>query len=96
MIGGGRGIRTPGRLAPTQPFQGCTIDHSDIPPIEKCAYYTILNRTFQGKMKGFIIPKVAVVWRGVVLRLNAFFAIISRMIFRNRFVIFINQKKGEK
>ena len=31
--GGGGGIRTPGGLAPTQPFQGCTIDHSDTPPV---------------------------------------------------------------
>ena len=31
--GGGGGIRTPGGVAPTQPFQGCTIDHSDTPPI---------------------------------------------------------------
>ena len=32
-IGGGGGIRTPGGVAPTQPFQGCTIDHSDTPPV---------------------------------------------------------------
>ena len=31
-VGGRGGIRTPGRLAPTQPFQGCTIDHSDTLP----------------------------------------------------------------
>ena len=31
--GGGGGIRTPGGVAPTQPFQGCTIDHSDTPPV---------------------------------------------------------------
>ena len=30
--GGGGGIRTPGGVAPTQPFQGCTIDHSDTLP----------------------------------------------------------------
>ena len=30
---GGRGeIRTLGRFAPTQPFQGCTIGHSDTRP----------------------------------------------------------------
>ena len=34
-VGGRGGIRTPGRLAPTQPFQGCTIDHSDTPPVVK-------------------------------------------------------------
>ena len=32
ITGGGGGIRTPGGVAPTQPFQGCTIDHSDTPP----------------------------------------------------------------
>ncbi len=31
-LGGEGGIRTPGGLAPTQPFQGCTIDHSDTSP----------------------------------------------------------------
>ena len=30
--GGEGGIRTLGGLAPTQPFQGCTIDHSDTSP----------------------------------------------------------------
>ena len=32
MFGGRGGIRTPGGVAPTQPFQGCTIDHSDTLP----------------------------------------------------------------
>ena len=33
---GGRGeIRTLGRFAPTQPFQGCTIGHSDTRPYLK-------------------------------------------------------------
>lgn len=32
-IGGRGGIRTPGGVAPTQPFQGCTIDHSDTLPV---------------------------------------------------------------
>ena len=38
---GGRGeIRTLGRFAPTQPFQGCTIGHSDTEPYEghDCTY----------------------------------------------------------
>ena len=33
MLGGEGGIRTPGGVAPTQPFQGCTIDHSDTSPV---------------------------------------------------------------
>ena len=32
FYGGERGIRTPGGDEPTQPFQGCTIDHSDTSP----------------------------------------------------------------
>lgn len=35
-VGGRGGIRTPGGVAPTQPFQGCTIDHSDTPPVAFC------------------------------------------------------------
>ena len=33
LSGGEGGIRTPGGVAPTQPFQGCTIDHSDTSPV---------------------------------------------------------------
>ena len=48
IIGGERGIRTLGGVAPTHPFQGCTIDHSVISP----NHFSIFDLFFGVNEKG--------------------------------------------
>ena len=54
--GGEGGIRTPGGVAPTQPFQGCTIDHSDTSPNQKTrrilSKQRLERKQFSQKMDG--------------------------------------------
>ena len=52
MTNGGQGeIRTPGSIARTHPFQGCTIDHSDTCPHKYIIYYLLFSLVLRASKK---------------------------------------------